>query len=142
MRERIVRTTILLRRGTLEAFETNNPLLYYGEPSFVVDINKVKIGDGVRLWNDLPYLYGGEDSDAVYCYEKLEDLPIPGEEKTVYYVYETNQLYTWGDNEYTPIYKEEFEYLAQQISELPKNIEELGQNEYVIFYCGDSVTNI
>lgn len=141
MKERIVKTTIQLRRGTLSAFTTNNPLLYFGEPSYVIGVNKIKVGDGVRLWNDLPYLYGGGSVNYFYY---LDDLPEVGEEETLYYVAETNELYVWNSttSKFDEVYKEEFEKLAEQISQIPTTIDDLGQNEYVIFDCGDSVTNI
>lgn len=50
--------TILLRRGTSAAWERVNPTLKYGEPGFEKDTNRLKIGDGVRDWNNLPY-FGG-----------------------------------------------------------------------------------
>ena len=51
----ILKTTFLLRRGLAEAWERNNPVLSCGEPGFVIDQNKLKIGDGQTAWNDLPY---------------------------------------------------------------------------------------
>lgn len=52
----ILKTTFLLRRGLAEAWERNNPVLSCGEPGFVIDQNKLKIGDGQTAWNDLDYL--------------------------------------------------------------------------------------
>lgn len=50
-----------LKRGTAERWYTVNPILAIGEPGFVYDDNKLKIGDGVTPWNELPYI-GGSDS--------------------------------------------------------------------------------
>ena len=45
-----------LKRGTAERWYTVNPILAIGEPGFVYDANKLKIGDGVTPWNELPYI--------------------------------------------------------------------------------------
>lgn len=47
-----------LKRGTAERWATVNPILAIGEPGFVYDSNKLKIGDGVSAWNELPYIGG------------------------------------------------------------------------------------
>lgn len=47
-----------LKRGTEERWYTVNPTLAIGEPGFVYDSNKLKIGDGVTPWNELPYIGG------------------------------------------------------------------------------------
>lgn len=47
-----------LKRGTAERWYTVNPILAIGEPGFVYDDNKLKIGDGVTPWNELPYIEG------------------------------------------------------------------------------------
>ena len=56
--KQIIKTTFLLRRGTSEAWSRVNPTLADGEPGFEKDTNKLKIGDGSKAWNDLPY-FGG-----------------------------------------------------------------------------------
>jgi hypothetical protein len=48
--------TIQLRRGTAAQWTTANTLLLDGEEGFEKDTKKRKVGDGVTLWNDLPYL--------------------------------------------------------------------------------------
>lgn len=52
--------TYQLRRGTAAVWEKNNPILNYGEPGFEKDTYRLKIGDGVTHWVDLPYI-GGND---------------------------------------------------------------------------------
>ena len=56
-----------LKRGTAERWYTVNPILAVGEPGFVYDDNKLKIGDGVTPWNELPYIggVGGEGMNLV-----------------------------------------------------------------------------
>ena len=50
---------LLPRHDTLENWQTKNPILLEAEPSYVIDGEdgkKIKFGDGVTPWNDLPYL--------------------------------------------------------------------------------------
>ena len=54
----VIKTTFKLRRGKKEAWERNNPVLAYGEPGFEFDTNRLKIGDGVTAWVNLPYIGG------------------------------------------------------------------------------------
>jgi hypothetical protein len=49
---------ILLRRDTLGNWQANNPVLLSGEPSYVTDTGKLKVGDGITPWNQLDYYYG------------------------------------------------------------------------------------
>ncbi len=48
-----------LRRDTAANWASNNPLLLAGEPGVETDTGKLKIGDGVRRWNALPYVSEG-----------------------------------------------------------------------------------
>lgn len=56
---------IQFRRGTEAFYTTNNPLLQIGEPAFEIDTYKFKIGNGVDLWNQLPYVAGSGGSTGV-----------------------------------------------------------------------------
>ncbi|ANA85575.1 hypothetical protein SEA_GOIB_28 [Gordonia phage Goib] len=47
-------TIIRFRRNTAAEAAASNPVLRAGEPGFAVDTNTLKVGDGVRAWNDLP----------------------------------------------------------------------------------------
>jgi hypothetical protein len=49
---------ILLRRDTLENWQANNPVLLSGEPAYETDSGKLKVGNGISRWLDLPYYYG------------------------------------------------------------------------------------
>ena len=80
MAEIVLKTKFRLRRGTSEAWNRVNPVLLYGEPGFEKDTNKLKIGDGVKAWNDLPYL--------------TQDFHIGKDDKTI--IYENNQLSLYG----------------------------------------------
>jgi hypothetical protein len=47
--------TIQLKRGTAAALTAANPVLLAGEPCIETDTNRMKVGDGVKDWNTLPY---------------------------------------------------------------------------------------
>lgn len=50
---------IKLKRGLSTEWTDLNPVLKLGEPGYEKDTKKLKIGDGVTLWNDLPYIGSG-----------------------------------------------------------------------------------
>ncbi len=54
---------IVFRNGTAAAATASNPVLREAEPGWEKDTNKLKIGDGVTAWNDLPY-FGGENGPS------------------------------------------------------------------------------
>lgn len=54
----VLNTTFRLKRGTAARWAEVNPILDQGEPGFVYDANRLKIGDGKTPWNDLPYIEG------------------------------------------------------------------------------------
>jgi hypothetical protein len=51
-----------LRRGKAAFWTDQNPVLRDGEPGYEKDTKRLKIGDGVTFWRDLPY-FGGDLSD-------------------------------------------------------------------------------
>ena len=52
----VLNTIFKLKRGTYARWMEVNPILQQGEPGFVIDLNRLKIGDGITPWKDLPYL--------------------------------------------------------------------------------------
>ena len=44
------------KRGTAANWFSANPILLAGEIGFESDTNKLKIGDGIKAWNDLDYV--------------------------------------------------------------------------------------
>lgn len=48
-------TDIKLKRGTAAALQQVNPVLMAGEPCLETDTNKIKYGDGLTPWVNLPY---------------------------------------------------------------------------------------
>ena len=71
----IINTTFRLKRGTAARWSEVNPILDQGEPGFVLDENRLKIGDGIHHWNDLPYL---EDESEIFSADTKQDFPIVG----------------------------------------------------------------
>jgi hypothetical protein len=47
---------IQLRRDQSISWSNVNPILSEGEPGFEIDSGRLKIGDSITNWNDLPYL--------------------------------------------------------------------------------------
>lgn len=74
----IIKTTFQLRRGNLEVWERNNPILAKGEPGFVVDKNALKIGDGVTPWKELKYIGINQDDLAKAIEDYFEQNPEAG----------------------------------------------------------------
>lgn len=70
-------SNIQFKRGTAATFHTLNPVLLKGEPGLETDTNKVKFGDGVTAWRDLPYL--NPDLQTVDGGEMLAP-PAPGDQ--------------------------------------------------------------
>lgn len=53
---KIIKTTFQVKRATTEVWETLNPILHYGEPGFELNTYRLKVGDGITSWNNLPYI--------------------------------------------------------------------------------------
>ena len=54
--KRTIKTIFKIRRAREREWEELNPLLALGEPGYAYDVEKLKIGNGVDYWRDLPYL--------------------------------------------------------------------------------------
>ena len=50
---------IKLKRGLASRWTSVNPILSLGEAGFEIDTGQIKVGDGVRSWNNLPYTGSG-----------------------------------------------------------------------------------
>ena len=94
-------TTIKFKRGTAARWNELNPVLVAGEPGFVTDENRFKIGDGVTAWNDLPYIDEGEVFNANTHY----DFPSIGKVNTIYKAESEQQIYQWNSTKlaYEPL---------------------------------------
>lgn len=82
---------IQFKRGTAAKWAELNLVLEAGQPGFVTDENRLKIGDGVTAWKDLPYI--GEDN--VINADTHYDFPSMGRENVVYKAESEKLLYQW-----------------------------------------------
>lgn len=83
---------IQLKRGTSEALSRVNPILAAGEPCFVTDENRLKIGNGIDCWNDLPYV--GEAS--VVNAQTRYGFPSVGRDNVIYKAESEKCIYQWN----------------------------------------------
>lgn len=86
-------TTFKLKRGTAARWAEVNPILEQGEPGFVYDQNRLKIGDGVTPWNNLPYIDGKRE---VADYNNLSDFPKIGKAGVIYKATDELSLYQFN----------------------------------------------
>ena len=61
MAQKTINTRLVLKHDSLAAWEASSLVLLKGEVAVVDDKNKVKIGDGVNVFRDLPYLTNTPD---------------------------------------------------------------------------------
>lgn len=76
--EVVYNTKFLLRRGTAEAWENNNPILSYGEPGYDSTNYGLKIGDGKTKWNDLNFLSASKEQIEEAINKYFEENPGSG----------------------------------------------------------------
>lgn len=88
-----VNTTFKLKRGTAARWAEVNPILEQGEPGFVYDENRLKIGDGKTPWNDLPYIDGKRE---VENFNFVSEFPVIGEENVIYQAKKEQSLYQFN----------------------------------------------
>lgn len=157
----IIKTTFQLRRGLLATWEKNNPILAAGEPSYVIDKNLLKIGDGTTHWNDLEFLGGNSeiqnllvDENSVIIIEDKISLkgfaealpgaqPIKNENGQLVWVVPNTTIEKVEESvkklEQEVYKKEEIDNLFKEI-----NVNSLVQNEkeYLVLYGGSASDNI
>lgn len=84
--------TIQFKRGTAARWAELNLVLEAGQPGFVTDENRLKIGDGITEWNDLPYV--GESS--VVNEQTHYDFPSIGRVNVIYKAEAEKCIYQWN----------------------------------------------
>lgn len=84
-----------LKRGAASRWKELNPVLAAGEPGFVLDECRLKIGDGSTPWNDLPYI--GESN--VVNESTHYDFPSIGREDVIYKAESEKLLYQWNSTD-------------------------------------------
>lgn len=83
---------IQFKRGTSSRWRELNLVLEAGQPGFVTDENRLKIGDGITAWNDLPYF--GEAS--VVNAQTHYDFPSIGRDNVIYKAEAEKSIYQWN----------------------------------------------
>ena len=150
----IIKTTFLLRRGYEAVWQRNNPVLACGEPGFVIDRNRLKIGDGETAWNDLPY-FGGESIKIEEITETVENLTndinkitdLLGDsetENTLIYRIESldNAINNSQEVEIIEVGTEEEPRKALVIKEVNVNKLVQNKNDTLVLYGGSASENI
>lgn len=84
--------SVQFKRGLSSRWRELNIVLEAGQPGFVTDENRLKIGDGVTAWNDLPYI--GEAS--VVNAQTHYDFPSIGRENVIYKAEIEKSIYQWN----------------------------------------------
>lgn len=91
----VIKHTYHLKGGDQEAVEQNNPLLDRREP-IVVFMNdgstKMKVGDGIHHYKELPWLGDGE----VFSARTRRSFPNIGRVDVIYKEESTRLLYQWN----------------------------------------------
>lgn len=72
MADKTLNVQILTRNDTAANWSSINPVLGKAEAAYETDTRKLKFGDGVTAYNDLPY-FGGEATGGVYTVEVEAD---------------------------------------------------------------------
>ena len=126
----VLNTTFQLKRGTSERWAEVNPVLAAGEPEFELDTLKLKIGNGIEHYNDLPYINEGEyqfspDGSSLMV-DQNGNLSIFG-----FSIAGANQI---------PIKNEEGKLVWMNLSPVATSglIEDLNQNTPIQFYGGSA----
>lgn len=92
MAEIYMDSKFLLKRGDAARWEELNLVLERGEPGFVVDEGRLKVGDGVTAWNDLPYI--GESN--IFNVKNHYAFPNVGRPNVLYKAEDEGLLYQWN----------------------------------------------
>ena len=87
---------IVSRNDISSKWDEVNPILLKGEIGIEIDTNKMKIGDGVLAWKDLPYLVSEGGGSSLIVVNNFGDLPEVGENDKLYKVSSTQLLYIWN----------------------------------------------
>lgn len=99
-------STIQFKRGkktTLIAKLVGDAKPIAGEPIFETDTFKVKIGDGVKDYGDLPYIGEGSSGVEQVFFGTLLEFPKIGEAGKLYVATDEHNNYIWQGNKYVLI---------------------------------------
>jgi hypothetical protein len=93
---------ILFKKGSTSALNESNYIPYLGEPIARVNSNgtvdKLKIGDGVHKYVDLPFLGESElKTGGLEQYSNKGAFPDPGNELVLYIALDTKEMWFWDN---------------------------------------------
>ena len=88
----MAKNSIQFKRGTAARWYELNLVLLSGQAGFEYDTKRMKIGDGITPWRDLPYI--GEDLCSV---KTFSNLPQIGDVNKIYRVLDEKTLYQWNE---------------------------------------------
>lgn len=120
----VLNTTFKLKRGLSARWAEVNPILAEGEPGFVLDENRFKIGNGVTPWNDLPYM--GESN--IFSGATKNDFPEKGYSWVIYKAEEEKKIYQWNTS------NESYEELGLSLVQ--------DEDTVLVLYGGSATDNI
>ena len=91
------------KRGKAASWTKQNILLGPGEPGFELDTGKLKIGNGVDKWNDLPYIVNKDTlpDEIIYYIGKQDSLPEEGADGSICIVGE--DIYIRANDKWTKL---------------------------------------
>jgi hypothetical protein len=127
----VINITYQLKRGNSSRWIELNPILKQGEPGFEIDTGKLKVGNGISTWTELPYI----GDSAIINVSSKQELPEIGDINYIYRVIEESNLYQWTGSDYKTFGLSETELV---------NVNNLVQDDgdYLILYGGSATENI
>lgn len=96
----VVASIIKFKRGTEARWAELNPILENGEPGYVYDSHKFKIGDGKTPWNSLPFINGKTE---IMDFANSSNFPTIGDPSVIYKA--SNELSLYQFNPFTNSYE-------------------------------------
>ena len=103
---------IQFKRASAATWEKLDYVLEAGEPGFVKDENRFKIGDGFTPWTQLPYI--GDEN--VFNALTPAGFPSFGRENTLYKAQQNKTLYQWNSETLS------YELIGEDDNELDINL--------------------
>ena len=73
IKRRHIKAIIQLRRALEQEWIDLDPILRVGEPALSTDVYRLKIGDGIHQWHEIPYLNESEMNTVI---NRLDNLTI------------------------------------------------------------------
>ena len=90
------KSTLQFKRGLSTNWAKYEGILLAGEPGFETDTGKMKIGNGVDLWKDLPYVGNGNTEQSVVNALTHFDFPSIGSANVIYKAQDEKKIYQWN----------------------------------------------